>query len=876
MNRRLLRPSLILSLLLTLAFSSSVLAGVSGKISGVVTDLKTGDALVGATVRVIGTNHATETDIDGEYFIINMPVGKFDICVTNVGFEQITKMDVRVLLDLTTPVDFELEQQTVELGQQLVVYATNPIIQKDLTESKVIFTADRLNTLPNRISVQSVLTNYPGVVIDRDNQLHVRGSRSGQVSYYYDGFSVQDPFLAGSGMRIIPGALEEMTLTSGGFTAEYGEALSGVVSAISREGTAEYHGGVRFYEGATHAFDVTTSEWSDLKLVGNRAGSFTLSGPIPGMDPQRFTFSSAGEYRTDATSLPYNGREFYNGSAKFSLRPLQNMKLVANFAYDDANGELYDHRDNNNVSYDFNLDGLPSFEQSSYLVGFSGDYNVNSSTIISTSVNRFFTKYHSAPKDLMDIYWTEWPGYTEDATGTYNGTIDDDNYGGNVDYSDVAQVTGFTTGDDFKPVYMYRESAYNALQLGLINQFDKHNQIKTGLQYRKYDVEWDNKQFFNDNPYGERYTSKPTYFSVFLQDKMEYEAFVINVGARYDYMDADVSYNITPWDAEATYKQAEAKAKLSPRLGVSFPISEKTVMHFNYGFYYQTPQYYYMYMNMEGDVSSGYPLLGNPDLEPEQTMSYELGLDHLIGDNFRVDVTAYYKDITDLVATRSNFKVAGNAVTYFENDDYGTVKGVDVRLEKLPVAGYLTGSVSYGYMVAKGIGSTAMDAYYSYLTSMDDTLAPLTSYPLDYDQRHTMTAVVDYRVPSNWGLNLVGRYGSGLPYTVTDESGNRLGDWNAGRLDANYTVDMKFNKDFRVGTGSLMATFFVEVDNLFNRRNERDVYSRTGEADDDGNQMVPTLGVSVEDIQYWDNLFDYDPQNYSPPRTVRTGLEFNF
>ncbi|MCK4573901.1 MAG: hypothetical protein KAU36_05995 [candidate division Zixibacteria bacterium] len=73
-----------------------------------------------------------------------------------------------------------------------------------------------------------------------------------------------------------------------------------------------------------------------------------------------------------------------------------------------------------------------------------------------------------------------------------------------------------------------------------------------------------------------------------------------------------------------------------------------------------------------------------------------------------------------------------------------------------------------------------------------------------------------------------------------------------------------------------MASFFVEVDNVFNKRNVLDLYSRTGEADDDGNQIVPTLGVSVDDIEYWDSLYDYDPQHYSPPRTIRTGIEFNF
>ena len=88
-----------------------------------------------------------------------MPIGKCDLSVTFMGYKSITKQGVRVLVDLTTPVDFELDQQAVEIGQEIVVVATNPIVQLDQTESRVIFTADRLKDLPNIPTVQSVLTN---------------------------------------------------------------------------------------------------------------------------------------------------------------------------------------------------------------------------------------------------------------------------------------------------------------------------------------------------------------------------------------------------------------------------------------------------------------------------------------------------------------------------------------------------------------------------------------------------------------------------------------------------------------------------------------------------------------------------------------------
>lgn len=874
---------------LGLMFSGTVhvFASVDGKVSGAVFNAKTGEPVVGATIRVLGTNIVTKTDDDGDYFLISLPSGKWDISVSHVGFKPITKKEVRVLVDLTTPVDFELEPSAVHLKPQ-VVQATAPVVQRDLTASKVIFTSDRLKTLPNIITVQSVLTNYPGVVVDRDNSMHVRGGRSGEVTYYFDGFSVQDPFVSNSGIHIIPSALEELSLTSGGYTAEYGEALSGVVNAVTREGSSEYHGGVKMYEGATHAYDVYTGEWSNLKRVGNRAATFNLSGPIPGFDPKRYTFFAAGEYLHDATYLPRNGVVSYTGTAKLAVQPLPKMKWKSNVTYYKADGFIYEHRDANGISYDFNLDGLPAFRKESYLAGLSCNYAFNEQMLLTTSINSFSTYTKSAPPHLMDLYWNQWPGYSEDENGNYNGTIDDDNYGGYFDPTNPYHVVGFTTGDDFYPTYSWRQSKYFAFRATMINQINKWNQIKTGFEYRHYNIDWDFKQFFNDFPYGEKYTSKPVVASAFIQDKMEYDQFVVNLGVRYDYRNADMSYNITPGDSVATYKKADSKARFSPRLGVSFPISEKSVMHFNYGIYYQVPRYTYLYTNHQGDTRTGYPLLGNPDLEPEQTTAYELGLDHLIGEDLRIDVTAYYKDIEDLVTTRSSGTVAGLSITRFTNADYGTVKGFDVALEKLPLSGNFSGSISYGYMIATGIGSYALEPYYTFLTSTEDTLAPVTEYPLDFDQRHTVTAVLSYQVPANWqgrlfgwkvptawGVTMVGHYGSGLPYTPTDASGNRIGERNEGRLPANYTVDMRVYKDFPFHS-SYPLRLFVEVDNLFNKHNVIDVYSRTGQPDDDGRRTGAGLALDQNELERLDRLYDHDPQNYSPPRTIRAGFELNF
>lgn len=903
---RRLVSTIIIAQVLIVFFASSLLAsgGTNGKVSGVVEDAVTGEPLVGATVRVEGQNLTTMTDEDGEYFIIGVPIGKYTLLVSHVGFETTRAEEVRILVDLTTPVNFKLNTAPVELGREVVVRATNPVIQADLTSSRSIFTAERLASLPNTIDLDAILSNYPGVVMGKEADLHVRGGRSDQVAYYLDGFSVVDPFTNQAGLRILPGALEELSLMSGGFTAEYGDAMSGVVNAVTREGSANYKGRVRVYEGFTKPYNVETGEWEDMASRDNRTMTFDLSGPIPGFESKEHTFFAAGEYLSNNSYLPHDKDVSYVGLGKFVFKPASHWKIKTNFEVEHTAGDIYVHRDQNDISYDFNLDGLPVFERHAYMFGLSSNYAVNERLILSLSVNRFATKTMQAPKHLMDVYWDQWPGYLVDSAGEYNGTIHEDNYLGNPDWEDPLNAVGFTTGDDFDPVYSYREANYNAINVSVESQLTKWNQLKSGFEFRRWEVKRDSKKFYNSRPYTTFYTSNPKYVTMYVQDKLEYDYFVMNFGLRMDYRDNDISYNITAREQggqsldpnDDVYKPSETKTDWSPRIGMSFPISEKSVMHFNYGIYHQIPRYGQMFFNLEGEMNSGIPILGNPDLDPERTISYELGLDHLIGNSLRFDVTAFYKDISDLVSARPAVNadgdpvlVAGSPVTFYQNGDYGSVEGFDISLEKIRTGEeVVSGSVAYSYMTATGNASNAEDGYYSWGTNPDET-APVTEYPLDFDQRHTVTAVLDVMVPRNWngklfgvtmpdswGLTMVGYYGSGLPYTKINSEGKRTGGRNEGRLPVTYSVDMRFSKNFHFGQKNYFLAAFIEVDNLFDRRNVFNVYARTGLPDDDANSLGGGLVLNADEVNRLDGLYDHDPQNYSSPRTIRTGLEFNF
>lgn len=871
-----------LVLLVVTAFTAPVLrAGTSGKIAGAVYNAETDEELPGTTIRILELGYAVPCDADGEFYFINVPVGTYTIEATLIGYQRMTKTEVKVLVDLTTPVDFNLVPSELSSDSTVVVVADRELVQHDVSYSENFLTKEDIVRLPNSTSVDNLIANMAGAVVDANGSLHLRGGRDGTITYYFDDIPVQDPFTGTAGTRISPEALEELSVVSGGYLAEYGEALSGVVNALTREGGDTYSGKIKLMNGMATPYEVSSAEFGRLRSNGRYTGVFNLGGPIPGLfNSVGGKFFSSTEYRDQNGYLPHNRLISLSQASKITLSPSASFKLNLYGNYYRGQRERYVHRDVNNVSYDFNLDGSGLIKNESYRWGARATYTFSPKYIFNFRYNHFFTETKVAPEHLFDQYWTEWPGYSVDSNGVYNGTIDDDNYNppliGNT-------YSGFTEGDDFYPYYSYRKNAYNSFASELISQFDKYNQIKIGLEYRFNALSWDNKQFFNTFPYGEKYDVEPRYSAGYIQDKIELGYMVLNAGIRADYLNAAVNY----WEDPVTKIEratADPKFEVSPRFGISHPISEKTVVHFNYGFFYQVPLYTYMFTNLQADLNTGYPLLGNPDMEPEKTVAYEIGLNHAISSDLTLRVTSYYKDVSNLTTTRY-MEIPGTPYTYYTNADYGSVKGLDLVMVKNHSNSLLAGSINYSYMIARGNASYVNEGYYDYYTNDNPPVWPDREYPLAFDQRHKLSVNFDLSVPPGykykifgmqmptaWGLNAVFNYGSGMPYTKTDNEGNRIGSPNSGRLPAYYRFDLRFVKDFYLGfANNTRMSFFVEVENLFDRRNIINVYTNTGEPDDDG------IGwnLSTADQQEY-RLMNKDPQNYDTPREIRWGIEYVF
>ena len=230
----------IVLLLLLLMWHGAVMAGNTGKIAGFITDAETGEPLIGANVIIVGTNRGAATASDGHYFILNVPPGRYSVKVTYMGYEQVTKTGVRVTIDHTTNVNYDLRMTTVE-GQEIVVVAEREVIQLDVSASQIVATAEEIKEVPLIMDINEFINLQSGV----ENEL-IRGGGLDQTALVVDGLVAVDNVNNEPLNLVNLSAIEEVSIIKGGFNAEYGNVRSGLINITTKQGARAYHGSADF------------------------------------------------------------------------------------------------------------------------------------------------------------------------------------------------------------------------------------------------------------------------------------------------------------------------------------------------------------------------------------------------------------------------------------------------------------------------------------------------------------------------------------------------------------------------------------------------------------------------------------------------------
>ncbi|MBN1999540.1 TonB-dependent receptor, partial [candidate division KSB1 bacterium] len=206
--------------------AGSVFAAITGKIAGRVVDAETGEPLVGVNVFISSTTMGAATDANGDFFILNIPPGKYDIQTQMIGYSVMKMENVQVRTNATTTLNFKMKT-TVIKGETITVTVDAIATKKDQTSSVRNISADQIEALPVE-SINQVIDMQPGVIDG-----HFRGGRSNEVTYMLDGMQVTDVYDRGRLVEVEKEVIQDVEVILGTFNAEYGRAMSGVVNAVT-------------------------------------------------------------------------------------------------------------------------------------------------------------------------------------------------------------------------------------------------------------------------------------------------------------------------------------------------------------------------------------------------------------------------------------------------------------------------------------------------------------------------------------------------------------------------------------------------------------------------------------------------------------------
>jgi len=480
-----------------------------------------------------------------------------------------------------------------------------------------------------------------------------------------------------------------------------------------------------------------------------------------------------------------------------------------------------------------------------------------------------------------------------------NGTWDPGEYYVDVNHNGKWDgVDGFMDyGHERRCYYHHRQSTMLTLKFDFTSQISKEHQIRTGIMVERmkfsfadlrypfitYDGIPDEGPWPNRGAFRDFYTRRPVRGAYYIRDKIEYGAMIANLGFRYDFFIQ--SGDIRAMKAEETPTEEDpinTQSKLSPRIGVSYPITDKAKVYFNYGHFYQLPELHWMYMQK---TQTGVAQYGNYNLDYTKQIQYELGVDYAISSNYKLTLSGFYKDYYGLLNT-DVLQIGPKQFDYWANSDYGRARGLEMEMNKR-YGGYISGYINYQYAFAYGKSSSEASNYYARFQQGD---IPIQEFPLDWDLRHQITLNLDLRVPEaehpklfgfkmpdNWGVNVVWQYHSGFAFTPSATYPGmelRLGENplpNSKRMPATSNVDLRFNKDFKVW--KLNYSFLVWVINLFDTRNVATVYESTGRPDTDQNYFD---GAFNQNVVYQGREIERNPLNYGAGRNIKLGLSINF
>ncbi len=840
--------------MIQLCISMILLTSVSGKIQGTVTDAETNGPIAYANVSVLDTEMGAATDNEGNFYILNVAPGEYVVEVSCIGYGTKRIENIVVEYDKTARLKIILIPATIELSP-VTVTRERPAVTKDMVGTTYLIRKADLPYLP--IDYTASLISFQAAVARRDTALHVRGGRATEVQYMIDNVSIIDPQTGIVAIDLSKGIIDEVIFLPGGFNAEYGRAMSGIINMVTvypadhlsmrvrgkteRAMPADYDFGYGNLQSAMH-----------IPLTRSMRGYFSVDVMHTDDWDPRFHI------------LPHKQRDDYSLYGKLHYSISRQLKLRLSGAASRTQFDRYE------TLWRFHLDHYLSDLRKGNLQTISLVYLPDSRRFFQLNVSRLYARKMYGVREEGDH------GHFDDFVFRPYGSLEwprpsmQNPYGAYV-------LEPYGAGDF--PEYGDRRSQVIKTAFNTDLQIHRYHQVKAGGEYVFQDFN-SFTYFVSDSSSQliDEYHYQPIEHSVYLQDNIDYKGVYAKLGCRYDYFSSDI-------------EDIEPHHYISPRLGLSFEVTDRLIFRANVGRYAQPPLYEYMYgyynlLPLPSYLTGYVPIIGNPQLSPEKTTSYELGLQGEFKEDLSVTTSLFYKDVTDLIGTRQvRLLPLHHAYYQYVNIEYANIKGIETIAEF--DQGIFTGKISYSLSWAKGTSS--------YASEFGDTIVerPAADYYLDFDQRHRIFMQGIFHLPFNSQLYVFGYFGNGFPYTPPDPEG-KYEERNYERLPFQRQIDCVLSKLFRIG--HLALSFDLEVINLLNHQYEitphyplirqvhlsdfddfisiaSDYYSPPADLNHDG--VITPLEDYESYVAIREATDDY-VNSYAAPRRVRIGITMNY
>jgi outer membrane cobalamin receptor len=888
-----------------------------GDITGSVVDAATGRPLPFANVGVVDTTLGANSGADGRFTIRSVAPGTYRLRASYIGYDP-EELTVSVLADRVAEARFKLTKKAAAgVTEKVVVNAERPLVDVSEVSSVRQTTAEDIGRLAVD-QVTDVVQRQVGVAGEGD-QLHIRGGRSDETVIRIENVAMKNVVTGSSvGGTFSAKAVQSLQVITGGYEAEYGQAISGIVNVELKEGGDRRRSEVEYHSGSfdTERFFMQT-EGPLLPLDG--------SYPIPG----KMSYLFGVDMLATDTFLP-SLREATNFDE--GLRRTLHSGNTTSFAgmtinYDD----FLRPRQANNINLYSKLTWRLSNSHRLHwtytkFVGLDHGFNryrVGDEVADAASTN---TTYNWAFHDQLD----QFPTYTEETSSSSIdwrwaiGTNAYSTFGISHFYNNQEEaVQGKhpwipgqeydefrTTGQDtffvsdangdfpsYRDLYVDRYGLLGSYK----HRWRAHHEFKAGVEANYYELQMVDIRNPREGEGGlgsvhDLYKVFPNDGAFYAQNQFSYEGFAGHVGLRADYLflgkaadDAAAQQEAIAQDyLDSTHGLFGYRYKLfwSPRLALNYPITERDAMHFNFGHFIQWPRFIYYYSKISSRSSEAFPVEGNLNLDPERSVQFEFGLKHQFTDTDAVDVTLYNKDTYDYPTATRTLEATRQRLVYV-NSDFSRTRGIEMVWQHQGGRRVST-QLSYEYQIATGkppdpnrikqVDPEALET--------GDAEPDLNEQYMPWNRPHRFQAGFDLRfhkgdrphlfgwqMPDYWGLNFFYTLSSGKPYTPTDIRGQQTGERNSQNAPFESDLDMRFDKNWDVGRGTRLG-LALEIRNLLDQAPLRVVDSNTGEVPRIGygthTLATPGLPRSVEADQL------SNPAFYGEGRNIRFGLEVGF